>query len=589
MKNKIKKILVCVVICIALITGIMPVSAELDHNNPQSVIESIIDYKTDSSVQNWINGEISAKAGISSDWYVVGLSQYGSYDFSSYERALKKYLSEREEYSASSRQKLALALMAAGSTDSYIYKTLNDSIGKLGVMSWVYGLHLLNNGYKAQEYTTAEVISKLLSLQKDDGGWLVTGKASEVDPTAMAVQALAPHYSSDSAVKTSVDKAISFLSSAQNDNGDFSSYGVPNPESAAQVLVTLSSLGIDAKTDRRFIKNSNTVFDGINTYRLQNGGYSHKQGGEYSDGATVQVFYSMVSYIRMQSGKSGLYLLDNAPKYEELEMPNTKPQNSSSTQQSTSTVVSQTQNAVGSSTQSSINPSSNDAASYTSEIVSDSVIDETDSDAENSTSDDLEFAEKEKESLSQNKKSISYKVWVCIAIVLIAVGVCIWLYFGKKGNKSNYLLVAGLAAVAILIVLFTNFQTTDSYYGSSDSEKENAIGQVTMSIVCDDIPDKSAEHIPNNGVILENTEYSIEAGDTVYDILLEATQSKKIHLDISGESDAVYVRGLNNIYEFDFGEASGWKYKVNGEEPSESCGQYELTPKDKIVWFYSVE
>ena len=329
MKNKIKKILVCVVICIALITGIMPVSAELDHNNPQSVIESIIDYKTDSSVQNWINGEISAKAGISSDWYVVGLSQYGSYDFSSYERALKKYLSEREEYSASSRQKLALALMAAGSTDSYIYITLNDSIGKLGVMSWVYGLHLLNNGYKAQEYTTAEVISKLLSLQKDDGGWLVTGKASEVDPTAMAVQALAPHYSSDSAVKTSVDKAISFLSSAQNDNGDFSSYGVPNPESAAQVLVTLSSLGIDAKTDRRFIKNSNTVFDGINTYRLQNGGYSHKQGGEYSDGATVQVFYSMVSYIRMQSGKSGLYLLDNAPKYEELEMPNTKPQNSS--------------------------------------------------------------------------------------------------------------------------------------------------------------------------------------------------------------------------------------------------------------------
>lgn len=592
MKNKVVKSFICFALLLMFIVGSIPAFAEIDSNNAQSVIDSIIDYKTDYSVQDWINGEISKNAGVSSDWYVVGLSQYKSgYDFSSYETALKNYLVQNEEYSASSRQKLALALMAAGSTDTYIYKTLNNSIGKLGVMSWIYGLHLLNNGYTSNDYTISEVKSKLLSLQKDDGGWLVSGKLSEVDPTAMAVQALSPHYKNDAAVKAAVDKALEFLSSQQNSNGDFSSYGVPNPESAAQVLVALCSLGIDAKTDSRFIKGGNTLFDGINTYRLSDGSYCHKQGGTFSENATVQVFYSMVSYLRMQRGQSGLYILDNAADYNDLKIPETKPQTNESASSNTSKETSQAQNAVSSDTQNAASQAApNATASGSSESTggvasADDAMVENDSEA---SSQAQNTEPEENKQTSPKKKSVSYKVWVCLAIVFTAVGVCVLLYFLKKGNKSNYILVAAIGAVAILIVLFTNFQSTDSYYGV-ENKKKNSIGSVTLSINCDAIPDKSAEHIPDNGVILDSTEYQIEAGESVYDILLQATTKNKIHLDTGGENDTVYVKGLNNIYEFDFGEASGWKYSVNGEEPSESSGQYELSPNDNIVWFYSIE
>ena len=580
MKNKILKILICFAILLSFVVGLFPVNAAFDHNNAQSVIDSIIDYKTDSSIQDWINGELSSKAGISSDWYVVGLSQYESgYNFSSYEKALKKYLAENEEYSASSRQKLALALMAAGSTDSYIYTTLNDSIGKLGVMSWIYGLHLLNNGYTSNDYTISEVKTKILSLQKEDGGWFITGKVSEVDATAMAVQALSLHYKNDTAVKIAVDKALVFLSSQQNSNGDFSNYGVPNPESAAQVLVALSSLGIDAKTDSRFIKSGNTLFDGINTYRLSDGSYCHKQGGTFSENATVQVFYSMVSYLRMQSGKTGLYLLDNAPSYVELQKAEPSKSDESVPTGTTQSGIPTTSGAENSSQAESETTSSNASQPV------DNGNSEQSGDALQNTSDPStetqESGNNTQKPTTEKGKGIGYKLWVSLAILCASGGVCVLLYFSKKGTTSNYLLVAIVGAMVIAIVLFTNFQSTDEYYSDAGKLKENAIGTVTISINCDEVSE--------NGKILEDTKYQIESGDTVYDILLEATKDNKIHLDTGGENDTVYVKGLNNIYEFDFGEASGWKYSVNGEEPSESSGQYELSPNDIIEWYYSIE
>ena len=85
------------------------------------------------------------------------------------------------------------------------------------------------------------------------------------------------------------------------------------------------------------------------------------------------------------------------------------------------------------------------------------------------------------------------------------------------------------------------------------------------------------------------TEFKIADGDTVYDILLEATAEHKIHLETNGSSEGIYVEGIGNIYEFDFGELSGWVYHVNGQSPSVSCGEYELSDRDSIEWLYSCE
>lgn len=150
----------------------------------------------------------------------------------------------------------------------------------------------------------------------------------------------------------------------------------------------------------------------------------------------------------------------------------------------------------------------------------------------------------------------------------------------------NLTIVIAIAAAVIAFVVFTDFQTTDDYYNDAGAGKENAIGSVTITIRCDAVPDKSAEHIPDDGVILEVTEFEIEEGDTVYDVLINATAKNKLHLETGGGEGSPYVKGINNLYEYDFGDMSGWGYYVNGESPSVGCGEYILSPGDRIEWVY---
>ena len=74
--------------------------------------------------------------------------------------------------------------------------------------------------------------------------------------------------------------------------------------------------------------------------------------------------------------------------------------------------------------------------------------------------------------------------------------------------------------------------------------------------------------------------------------MLKRTLDKnKIPFDYSGTDGSkitnVYIRGINNIYEFDYGEMSGWMYKVNGKFPDTSCGNYVLKSGDVIEWLYT--
>ncbi len=315
MKHKFLAVVFCCLILLSSLAIISP-AAESDENaaaKAESFIGGIVAYnQPNSNIQEWINASLADSAGNGAEWYILALSQYGEYDFSLYEQALVKYLQNNREDSAASREKFALCLSAVGSTNGYIAWVTENAIGELGIMSYIYGLHLLNNGYKSAEHTVDSVIAKLLSLQLSDGGFAVNGEYGDNDVTAMTLQALASHYESKPEVKSAVDKALMLLSSRQDEDGDYASYGVYNPESTAQVLVALSSLGIDCESDTRFIKNGNTLFDGIEKYRLPNGSFCHKAGGESNGTATVQVFYAMVSYLRMKEGKSPLYIFDNA-------------------------------------------------------------------------------------------------------------------------------------------------------------------------------------------------------------------------------------------------------------------------------------
>ena len=163
MKNRITAFLLC---CLILLSAVsVSVTAEAEQSpvgQAQALMDGILEFQrkqaSAASTQEWIDGWLCANAGKSAEWYVLGLSQSGEYDFSAYERALVEYLSKDRTVSASTRQKYALALAASGSTHRYISETLTDSIGAMGVMSVVYGLHLLNNGYVSPAYTVEETV-----------------------------------------------------------------------------------------------------------------------------------------------------------------------------------------------------------------------------------------------------------------------------------------------------------------------------------------------------------------------------------------------------------------------------------------------
>lgn len=498
----------------------------------ESLTNGIISYKLNETqsknIQEWIDGELTDNAGRSSEWYIFGLSRYGKYNFSAYHDALLEYLSENTVRSAVSRQKYALILALTGESDSYISETIDSTIGEQGVMSFIYGLHLLNNGYKSSVTDTDTVINELLTLQKNDGGWAVMGDTGEIDTTSMAIQSLSPHYNQREDVKIAIDRALTLLSERQLENGDYSSYGIPNPESTSQVLIALTSLGIDPLTDERFIKNGSTLLDGIEIYRNNDGSFSHEKGKESVESATVQVFYALVSYKRFCEGKGSVYIFTEEESTS-VELPETK--------------------------------------------------DNTEEKSDNS-----ETVTKPTTKESNN----SYKLWVSFIITGVGIAVTIILFVLKKNKKQNLIAVAIITVIAVLFVVFTDFQSPEKYYGET-TVKENPVGTVTISIRCDTIVGKSdKEYIPDDAVILSDS-FLIEENETVFDILVEAAKKHTIQLDYSGTADAVYVVGINYIYEFDFGDLSGWLYRVNGETASTGCDRYILSDGDNIEWLFTCE
>lgn len=121
---------------------------------------------------------------------------------------------------------------------------------------------------------------------------------------------------------------------------------------------------------------------------------------------------------------------------------------------------------------------------------------------------------------------------------------------------------------------------------------------VTISITCntilnnlDKVPENKKDIIPSNGVILAEKQVEINDGDTVFDVLLRETRKQRIHMDFveSPVYGSTYIKGINNLYEFDGGDLSGWMYSVNGVFPNYGCSNYNLNDGDIIQWKYTCD
>lgn len=119
-----------------------------------------------------------------------------------------------------------------------------------------------------------------------------------------------------------------------------------------------------------------------------------------------------------------------------------------------------------------------------------------------------------------------------------------------------------------------------------------------LSVRCDTILNnmellakEKRELVPPDGIIFPATEVTFYEGESVFNVLQREMKKNKIHLEFRNTPmyNSAYIEGINNLYEFDVGELSGWMYKVNGWFPNYGCSRYQLKPGDAVEWVYTCD
>lgn len=118
----------------------------------------------------------------------------------------------------------------------------------------------------------------------------------------------------------------------------------------------------------------------------------------------------------------------------------------------------------------------------------------------------------------------------------------------------------------------------------------------TLSVKCDTILDNISwlnkdKHglVPKDGVIFPEQTVIFHEGETVFNLLTREMKKNKIHIEFAKTPayNSVYIEGINNLYEYDCGELSGWVYKVNDWFPNYGCSRYELKDGDRVEFVYT--
>ncbi len=351
-------------------------SSELSARLAGYIRAAVNSTKAHSEITGSLLGNEGYMAGASStatDWMALAMGRFGYFDegnysflvddgtgYEDYLAAMKAYI--EKTYAANRgilhsakatewhRAVVAIAALCGDPTDSGRYNgkpidliadgSYNNALkagpGTQGINGWIWGLISMDTGmYEVPadaKYTRERFITAILNMQLTDGvngseygGWVLGGygSRSDVDITAMAVQALAPYYNDETVytytngnskkevsktVRQCVDEALDRLGSMLNGNAGFSSWNTNNAESISQVIVALCSLGIDPAKDGRFItSDGKTLLDGLLLFRLPDGGFCHVLNGGWNSMANDQAAYALVSYWRLENGMRALY------------------------------------------------------------------------------------------------------------------------------------------------------------------------------------------------------------------------------------------------------------------------------------------
>lgn len=164
-------------------------------------------------------------------------------------------------------------------------------------------------------YNYANIPSSKYKITKDDlkntiinnkvptGGWAFTGNAADPDITGMALYALAPYYNSDNKVKDSLDSAVNYLASAEDNSGYIASNNGKTSETLSMVILGLTSIGIDP-LQSPFVKAHGNLVNALLSFKGSNGNYKHTLNDDSSGNAlsTEEALRALIALKNFDNG-----------------------------------------------------------------------------------------------------------------------------------------------------------------------------------------------------------------------------------------------------------------------------------------------
>ncbi len=474
------------------------------------------------------------------------------------------------------------------------------------------------------------------------GGWALWGTTPDPDITAMAIQSLTPYYSKQDNVKAAIDRAITWLSTAQKEDGGYASWGSVNSESNAQVIVALTGLGIDPHTDSRFVKNGHSVIDSLMEFAVVDGGFMHIKPGSTGNGgasagvidgmATDQGTYALVAYDRFVNGKNSLYNMVDVEK--EISLPNEDklnvevPNDDSDymipiTEEDSSKEISvqipedksakvlvelplnaslprieATKGKITAIIPKGIKITGGDSSSL--ELIK--IKDRNDVELKNKISDVISSGKNLDEIVQVFSMGNDNRVEFSDYVVLTFKGMAgkdaayiqggmlytIQKYTsdieGKNSGKKEYAYDNDNDLV-VNTKHFTDFiayTTTDKVTPGEGSGGGNTTTKLYVTLSID-------KKTIDKGYVLSPTKVEFTSGESVWDVLKREMDSNNIDYDYvwTEKYNSVYVESIAGDGEFDHGSGSGWMYNVNEIYPNYGASVYKLKDGDVVQWRYT--
>ena len=588
-KSSFKKSIACLLLILVIAAGFaIPSSA---YSSQNSKLFSLF-ASEGGSLQGYIDNVLAPDAGTGdSEWLFIALKRHDpSLNCDKFVAALDSFVSSNDLTKETDFERISMAYTAAGVNNDFVKSALELDLSNSTLNGIFFELILINSGdYKSAKNSKDNLINKILAAQKSDGGWTIFGP-SDVDMTAMALQALAP-YKSRNNVTSAIESALAFLSKKQNPEGDFLGFkNTVSSESTSQVIIALTALGIDPAKDERFIKTDtqddtlrHTAYDGLNRYQLDDGSYCHTIGNGKNYKATAQAACALAAAERFNAGKSALYSFvkpaEPSADIPAVVTPDEPDESASSPAPEDKTSSSSDEDASSPSSSNDVSNSSDESSEAAESFSSQEAASEQTPDMQNGDA-----------AVSSSTNNNTYKYYVCGGIVLMFAFACVYLRVRQQATLKNIIPIAIGAIMLICGVLFFNFTSVKDYYNVNLDSATDGDSAVTISINCK-ILDGVADDIPEDGYILKPTKYVIKEGDTVFDALLAVTRANKIKISYTGSGGliSVYVSSIGGYTEMQYGALSGWIYRVNKVTPDVGCGSFDLKDGDVIEWVYTLD